>query len=142
MNGKIYAAIVVLFSILLIVIVAFTIFQLMPAKTLGLLTFNEDCCRIETPIVKAGEEVIYTVSAYKKYNLEVTVSRHLIDGYVFSYAPFTVSNTEGLIERTIRVPVGEFTPPGIYRVKTIYTYELFLRHINYVHWTEEFEVIK
>jgi hypothetical protein len=133
------SSIVVLVSIFL-VIAYLTTLLVYPYK---LVTFNDDKFPILTPTVKAGEEVQFQVDFYRYTNLPTTVSRQLINNYVYYYPEVTASNPQGHLIKVGTVTIPANVEPGDYYIRTAYKYKVnFIREITIVKDTEYFEVIE
>ena len=108
-----------------------------------IISFEDEIFPVTTPIVKAGGQVQYEVSSIKYMNIHGTVTRHLIDTYVYSYPSIETKASVCKTSRIVTLDIPTYAEPGIYHVKTVYTYRVnFLKTITYTKDTEVFEVIK
>jgi hypothetical protein len=109
----------------------------------NVIEFKDEFFPVSTSVVKAGGQVQYTAVSTKYMRVAATVNRHLVDTYVYSYPSITAQTSKGSTERVVTLKIPEFAEPGLYRVKTIYTYRInFLQTKTYIKYTESFEVVR
>lgn len=95
--------------------------------------------------VKAGENLRYFVHAKKNSHDEGLVYRYLVNSELISLPTYKVCSAPGEIKTTKEVRVPPETYPGIYRLSTVYNYQVSYtpeRFVKIVIDSEDFEVVK
>jgi hypothetical protein len=140
LTKRVYASTMTFLCIVTILILGIIAMMIVPIKVTD---FKDDKFPILTPIVKAGEQVQFHVVVTKYINAPATVSRHLVNDYIFSYTPMISNVEKGTSERTVSLDIPKYIEPGIYHIKTVYIYKInFMREVTYIKNTEDFEVVK
>ena len=109
-----------------------------------IITFNTKEHKIITPIVKRGENLAYITNRCKLLPLRAKVSRVFLNDLEFPVPGFTYSKVDiGCLVEPIYYTVPKELPLGSYQLKTIYHYfPNPIRNIDYIMYTERFEVIE
>lgn len=80
-DKMIYYFMVSITAIIFVIIISSLVVYLYPYK---ILTFDNDLYTVNTPIVKAGEQVEFTVELTKHTDIPGEISRQLINTYIYN----------------------------------------------------------
>ena len=141
MSKKTYISTLVMLTIILFSIVAFTALRIVPARVIS---FCSPKYEVLTPVVKAGEFVEYRIELIKYKEIPGTVSRMLVNSYIYTLTPTDGNLPIGPNNQILRIPIPNFVEPGLYYINTVYKYptNFGFRTEVYSHNTETFEIIK
>lgn len=106
-------------------------------------TFYTDKIPINTPVVRAGEPVVWTVDFTQNYGGQrVTVDRAIENG-VSIFIPTTSYTTEkGRRTITRQQEIPDYIPSGTYHIKIInYVRINPMKSVTVVRYTEDFTVV-
>jgi hypothetical protein len=132
------AALTLIMAISLMLYFSFVLFY--PFK---ILTFEYDKFPVLTPVVKAGDVVVFRSKWYRYSCAKGTVSRQLVNNYLYYYSPMPTLSNKGFNDKKIPLKIPSDVEPGEYFIRNIYTFKIHnFRIIEYVKDTESFKVVK
>lgn len=106
------------------------------------ISFNYDKAEVITPVVKRSETMQFKASYCRHNDMVATISRQLINTYIYYYSDITSASPKGCQDRIISVDIPVNIEPGEYYVKNTYSYKVNpIRTIKFVKETEKFEII-
>jgi hypothetical protein len=80
--------------------------------------------RVLTPEVKSGEHLLIEVDYCKYTSKTATVTRNLVDGYIYNITPFQSNLPKGCGTRSISIYITRNLPPGTYYLETLVEYDM------------------
>lgn len=140
MTKKTYVSTMVFLSVVTILILGIIAMMIVPCKVLD---FKDAKYPVTTPVVKTGGVVEFQVRLTKYNDIPGTVSRQLMNSYIYNYSPIVGQLASGEVDKLVQIEIPTYLEPGTYFLRSIYEYKVNpLRTERYVHDTESFEVIK
>ena len=105
---------------------------------------NPTSIKVDKPIYRAWDRIIYTITYCKKTNIKAIVYRSLVNGTVTTYTPIEWDFAIGC--KTIHkadLVIPEYTEEDTYHLEAILEYQLNPIRTEIVHWRSvNFKVIK
>ena len=139
MNKVTNCILLILLGIIVLAILASTLFMIYPIKVVE---FQDDVFPVVEDTVQAGDYIHYQIRGIKYMPLPGTISKTLINHQIYSF-PSQIGNTNtGLVDVQAIFKIPDNAGEGVYVLRTTYSYKLWFRQFNYVKDTEPFEVIK
>lgn len=97
--------------------------------------------RVETPDIKAGGVLKYTVDYCKYLDIPGTVSKVLVDGIFIPFAPYVTQSLHGCGTNTVSQELPNFIDSGTYYLDITVEYQVNpIRKIYYHYQTPSFKV--
>lgn len=106
-----------------------------------IITESDGTRKVLTPVVMQGGTLLFPVHSCKHYDLVETISRELLDGFIYQLPPVQSNQPTGCYSRIVAVPIPDATPPGMYRMRITVSFQPNpIRTIRYTWDTTAFEV--
>ena len=120
-------------------LLAYIIEMLYPFKPLEV----EEPILLRNNTIEQGGHVVYDIHFCKYTDKPATVQRYLADGLDTHISSLIINNPVGCKTATLHLDIPECTPPGMYRILHVATYDYPLgRKVTIRYETEEFEVVE